>query len=137
VGWNPISVFGNAGFVGEILIQDGIAQLGFDESFVGAVPVSIGAWNNYTMDFNFATGIQSAFVDGALIATGSIPTGSTDVETIDIGINNASGSTSQGFADNVSLTSVPEPSTWAMLLAGFAALGFMGFRRTRSRGVTA
>jgi PEP-CTERM motif len=90
------------------------------------------------MDFNFATGIQSAFGEGALIGTGSIPTGSTDVDMIALGINNASGSTDQGFLDNLSLTSpVPEPSTWAMLLAGFAALGFMGFRGTRSRGVTA
>lgn len=28
--------------------------------------------------------------------------------------------------------SIPEPSTWAMLLAGFAALGFAGFRRAKS-----
>jgi len=27
---------------------------------------------------------------------------------------------------------VPEPATWAMMLAGFAALGFASFRRTRS-----
>jgi hypothetical protein len=26
---------------------------------------------------------------------------------------------------------VPEPSTWAMMLAGFAGLGFMGYRRAR------
>jgi len=31
--------------------------------------------------------------------------------------------------DNVSVTAVPEPSTWAMLLLGFAGLGFIGFRR--------
>jgi PEP-CTERM motif len=24
---------------------------------------------------------------------------------------------------------VPEPSTWAMILLGFAALGFLGYRR--------
>jgi hypothetical protein len=28
-------------------------------------------------------------------------------------------------------TSVPEPSTWAMMLIGFAGLGYAGFRRTR------
>jgi hypothetical protein len=27
---------------------------------------------------------------------------------------------------------VPEPSTWAMLLLGFAAIGFVGYRRSRS-----
>jgi hypothetical protein len=29
------------------------------------------------------------------------------------------------------LTAVPEPSTWAMMLLGFAGLGFAGYRRTR------
>jgi hypothetical protein len=28
-------------------------------------------------------------------------------------------------------SSVPEPSTWAMLLLGFAGLGFMACRRTK------
>ena len=27
--------------------------------------------------------------------------------------------------------SVPEPSTWAMMLIGFASLGFLGYRSTR------
>ena len=27
---------------------------------------------------------------------------------------------------------VPEPSTWAMMLLGFAGLGFLGYRKTRS-----
>jgi hypothetical protein len=31
--------------------------------------------------------------------------------------------------DGVSLTAVPELSTWAMMLAGFAGLGFVGYRR--------
>jgi PEP-CTERM motif len=30
--------------------------------------------------------------------------------------------------DNVSLTAVPEPSTWAMLLLGFAGLAYAGYR---------
>jgi len=32
---------------------------------------------------------------------------------------------------NFSAFVVPEPSTWAMLLMGFAGLGFVGYRRTR------
>jgi PEP-CTERM motif len=31
---------------------------------------------------------------------------------------------------------VPEPSTWAMILVGFAGLGFAGFRRNRTRAAT-
>jgi PEP-CTERM motif len=30
-----------------------------------------------------------------------------------------------------SIAAVPEPSTWAMLLLGFAGLGYAGFRRSR------
>jgi hypothetical protein len=33
-----------------------------------------------------------------------------------------------GFA----VSAVPEPSTWAMLILGFAGLGFMGYRQNRS-----
>jgi hypothetical protein len=29
------------------------------------------------------------------------------------------------------VSSVPEPSTWAMLVLGFAGLGFAGYRKTR------
>ena len=34
--------------------------------------------------------------------------------------------------DGVSLTAVPEPSTWAMMLAGFGGLGYAAFRRRRT-----
>jgi hypothetical protein len=33
--------------------------------------------------------------------------------------------------DGIILTSVPEPSTWAMMLMGFFALGYAGYRRAR------
>ena len=32
---------------------------------------------------------------------------------------------------NLSMTAVPEPSTWAMMLIGFAGLGYAGYRRAR------
>jgi hypothetical protein len=35
---------------------------------------------------------------------------------------------------NWSVSAVPEPSTWAMMLAGFAGLGFAGYRRSRHNG---
>jgi hypothetical protein len=31
---------------------------------------------------------------------------------------------------------VPEPSTWAMMLIGFAGLGFAGYRRARAGHAT-
>jgi hypothetical protein len=35
------------------------------------------------------------------------------------------------------LAAAPEPSTWAMLLLGFAVLGYMGVRRSRVRAIVA
>jgi PEP-CTERM motif len=34
-------------------------------------------------------------------------------------------------------TSAPEPSTWAMMLLGFAGLGFVGYRASRRTGMAA
>jgi hypothetical protein len=45
---------------------------------------------------------------------------------------NAAGATI-GFIstpEGVTSSAIPEPSTWAMLLAGFAGLGFLGYRKT-------
>ncbi len=39
--------------------------------------------------------------------------------------------------DNVSLTAVPELSTWAMMLLGFAGLGFVGYRASRKSAALA
>ena len=60
---------------------------------------------------------------GSLVGfTGGTITGEV-VTTSDLGVAlftvNAGGS----------ITPVPEPSTWAMMLIGFAGLGFVGYRR--------
>jgi hypothetical protein len=34
--------------------------------------------------------------------------------------------------DNVALKAVPEPSTWAMMILGFAGIGAMTYRRRKS-----
>ncbi len=33
--------------------------------------------------------------------------------------------------DNVQVSAVPEPSTWAMMLIGFAGIGFLAYRKTK------
>jgi len=37
-----------------------------------------------------------------------------------------------GNVDTLTLTAVPEPSTWAMMLLGFVCLGYVGYRRGRA-----
>jgi hypothetical protein len=38
--------------------------------------------------------------------------------------------------DNVAVAGAPEPSTWAMMLLGFAGLGFAGYRKAKSGQTT-
>jgi len=39
--------------------------------------------------------------------------------------------------DNVSFNAVPEPATWAMLIAGFSMIGFSARRRRNTGNVSA
>jgi hypothetical protein len=41
------------------------------------------------------------------------------------------------YDGTISVTAVPEPSTWAMMLLGFAGLGFAGYRRAARAPVSA
>ena len=55
-----------------------------------------------------------------------------DPPTLSLGLpRGASVTTASGAFDNFVSATAPEPSTWAMMLVGFAALGFAGYRRTR------
>jgi hypothetical protein len=42
-----------------------------------------------------------------------------------------SGTFAPGTSGSFTLTGVPEPSTWAMMLVGFAGIGFAGYRARR------
>jgi hypothetical protein len=35
------------------------------------------------------------------------------------------------------VATVPEPSTWAMMILGFAGVGFMAYRRRKSAAIAA
>jgi hypothetical protein len=47
------------------------------------------------------------------------------------GVVDVLGSHGTGEAGGNLITSVPEPSTWAMMLLGFVGLGYAGFKQTR------
>jgi len=86
------------------------------------------------------TGVQHGYIDNGGIFTSFDPPNSamTTINGIDdkgdiVGFyTNPTIDTVDGFVG----TPVPEPSTWAMMLAGFAGLGLLGYRKAR-RGALA
>ena len=54
-----------------------------------------------------------------------------NLSTLDPGILVAGGLSPEDLALGVTVTPVPEPSTWVMMLAGFAGLGFVTYRASR------
>jgi hypothetical protein len=127
-----------------------------------AVPISAGTYVTlsalFTTDPNVSGAIAGVFLDfyGAtfgpptgpeLSATLNLDANNPDWEFLSVSglapastqwvvaqvtYNDASLGTNFGYVDNASLTVVPEPQTWAMMLLGFAGLGFAGYRRARA-----
>ncbi len=89
-------------------VIDPTANVLLDGNSIGSVTGGTG-WQTFTYSF---------------VGTGGVET---------FAINETYGYNNGGvFLDNASISPVPELSTWAMMLAGFAALGFAGYRRTKA-----
>jgi hypothetical protein len=87
-----------------------------------------------------ADGNQHGYIDNNGIFTSFDPPGSasTTINGVNgkgdiVGFYTTANDTVVGFVG----TPVPEPSTWAMMLAGFAGLGFLGYRKVRQGKVAA
>jgi hypothetical protein len=103
-----------------------------------------------TLTFDYQGTDSSSFqyvtFDGATVA-GSYVGGSTAYLSYTFSIGAGTGLDTLTFVgqnqptyntlDNVSVTGVPEVSTWAMMLAGFTALGFAGYRRNKAATLAA
>ena len=78
-----------------------------------------------------------AFFGGNELDFGAIDTGNQDLE-ISFALAASRVGDGFGFAYDFgpSKTDLPEPSTWAMMLVGFAGLAFAGWRRHGGAGPT-
>jgi hypothetical protein len=90
-------------------------------------------------DYTVAGGDMFGFLDKGGVFTTLDPFGSTAVTANGINDNgnvvgfyvNAAGTS--GFVSmRLGSTPIPEPSTWAMMLLGFAGLGFLAYRKVRT-----
>ena len=80
------------------------------DSITGA---AIGSQSGLTFDSNGNSGVTEGFQ----ISDPNASTGFT---------------ASPSAAFEFDMAGVPEPATWAMMLVGFASLGFAGLRRTKT-----
>ena len=96
----------------------------------GAFPSSTGFPTNNGVDPTWAS-IAGVTLDGSTLGTWQV----LAVGIADGGF--AGGPASIASIDSITLPSVaavPEPSTWAMMMLGFAGLGFLTYRRGRHGG---
>ncbi len=139
----PAYADGNINFLAnEFLLVAGIG--GQYSDLVFTVPSSgdysiAGSFFDLQVDIDALVGIVT---DGNVIFNSSVTPGNPN-EPFDINLELAAGNTvvfsvgpggglqNTGLALNIATSSVPEPSTWAMMLLGFAGLGFAAFRASR------
>jgi hypothetical protein len=92
-----------------------------DASDIGVMHAANSASNNVfaMLDLQFGSALNGSPGEDPLVGLGgyNVPGG---------GCCNFIGSTLTG---GVTIAAVPEPSTWAMMLLGFAGVGFMAYRR--------
>ena len=82
--------------------------------------------NTYSVDFT-QTGTTDSGPTSATFLSGA-----TTLDVIDsITVSGAHGSDATGVSNSFVERGVPEPSTWVMMLLGFAGLGFAGYRSSR------
>ncbi|MBV9892413.1 MAG: PEP-CTERM sorting domain-containing protein [Rhizobacter sp.] len=104
---------------------------GFTGSGTGPGTWTLTADRNVTLDLVFAMHAGSytgafLFDDQALVAG---QTGSWRIDWINKGEQNPSYSNLTLFARDIMVTSVPEPETYALMLAGLGIMGFIARRR--------
>jgi hypothetical protein len=117
--------------------------------------VATGVGNTYSLSFYLGSSTQYGTPDGITVSSNALASPATfisttttpnnnqwELETISlvatsnettITLDGSSGVSYIGLGDVsldlVSVAAVPEPSTWAMMMLGFAGVGFMAYRR--------
>ncbi len=143
IGGNPGSILDQAGNFG-INARSGVDFLAFNTSCCSGTGDQI-SFTNPTSNFSLYVGDGSAgsytataydssnaiigattiSVDGGVY--GNLSLGQSGISYVKV-----TGTPSAWVADDLSfngVSAVPEPSTWAMMLLGFAGIGFMAYRR--------
>lgn len=106
----------------------------FQNVTTSAVTLNVGTWYSVSTMFDYANETISVSLDGTEIGSGSASawtggaTSSTDSILAQFGANNA-GARFNGDLDNTTITTIPEPSSAALLIG---AVGMLGLIRRRA-----
>lgn len=106
----------------------------FGKTTVSTIPTSVTFYDDASsgmFDLNFL-GTSLSFYGADIGSTGKITTGTFgSIYNVTAGLNGGA-ATGTGNIATTTVGAVPEPSTWAMMIIGFGALG-MAMRRRRVR----
>jgi hypothetical protein len=150
VGTDYVLDFGNVTQGSSSLISSlfaaNLASGLYSDLLSGDFTIASGSGDFGLTGFDPFTGLAAGQQTGPLGVTFDTSSLGSFTETIDLnGMGYYNGATYSPYAADAVLTiegtvtgtgAVPEPSTWAMMLFGFAGLGFLGYRRT-ARAATA
>jgi hypothetical protein len=143
--------FGNLAFSGNSVDLDGSTGTGFTPAgeiqSIASLPTG-----NYTVSFELAGNLRGAPVQITEVSIGSqtvdfMPANNQGYQLVTASFTGASGqvaftdlgpATQQGdLIDNIVVSSVPEPATWAVMLVGFGGLGVAMRSRRKQAAATA
>jgi hypothetical protein len=126
-------------------LPSGFSLVSTSAGSIIAPPFSSGAGNStfeYAIDYSGNSGLVSSLIfQLAGLTTASLQSQVYNCDTICVGtkniffaldISNIDGTST--LTGNVAATltpAVPEPATWAMMILGFAGVGFMAYRRRK------
>ena len=94
----------------------------------GLSPYSLSASFDGTTVFSVSANSNTRGTNGWVQETFDV-TGINGLNTVSFSFSDSSRSQGSIGLDSVSVAAVPEPSTWAMIMLGFAGIGFMAYRR--------
>jgi hypothetical protein len=101
-------------------------------------PIPVSPGGGFRIEVSGVPGGDDVYGPGSSTFVTESPTDLTNISQLDINIVSFTPESATFAVDNIVLsTTVPEPSTWAMMLFGFAGLGYAGYGARRTARLAA
>jgi len=130
-----LGIRGNTGFVAQLAGGAGSFWLGNTNHASARIFFGLNVWHQVDFRLNFLSGTMTGFVDGVSLGQLSINGAVPNTLTLVV-LNSYSSGTAvpqKVYFDNFSISGVPEPASWAMMVGGFGLVG--GAMRARRKAM--